>query len=71
MEIIVLPYDRNEKTYDNFSFQTWYLHYGDKSPLVYLTIWGLLATMFAIGLSIGVIIAVWMLFIIQVSEQGV
>ena len=33
---------------------------------MYLTIIGFLVTMFAIGLAIGVIIAVWMLFVIQV-----
>lgn len=47
---------------------TWYLHYGDKNPLVYLGIGGFLVTMFSIGLAIGVIIAVWMLFAIQMKS---
>ncbi|XP_052759806.1 palmitoyltransferase ZDHHC6-like [Mya arenaria] len=47
---------------------TWYLRYGDQHNLVYLGIGGFLVSMFAIGLAIGVIIAVWLLFFIQIKS---
>lgn len=47
---------------------TWYLHYGDRHQLVYLGIVGFLACMFSVGLAIGVIIAVWLLFFIQMKS---
>lgn len=43
----------------------WYLHHGDRYNLVYLPIIGLLLCLFAIGLAIGVIIAVGVLFVVQ------
>lgn len=47
---------------------TWYLHHGSRDHLVYLGIGGFLTCMFAIGLAIGVIIAVGLLFAIQMKS---
>ena len=47
-------------------FQTWYLHHGDRHNLVYLGVVGFLVSLFAIGLAIGVFLAVGLLCVIQV-----
>lgn len=48
--------------------QHYYLYYGNGTePLVNLGIHGFVACMFAVGLAIGVFIAVGALFVIQVS----
>ena len=50
------------------SFQHYYLYYGTGTePIVLLTINKFIACMFAVGLAIGVVIAVGGLFFIQVS----
>ncbi|ESO82001.1 hypothetical protein LOTGIDRAFT_223620 [Lottia gigantea] len=43
----------------------WYYHYRRNEPLVELGVYGFIVSMFAIGLAIGVIVAVGMLFYIQ------
>ena len=47
-------------------FQQFYFYNRRSDPLVYLSVYGFVLTMFSIGLAIGVIIAVGMLFYIQV-----
>ena len=49
--------------------QHYYFYNHRSEPLVYLTVYGFVMTMFSIGLAIGVIIAVGMLFYIQVRCQ--
>ena len=47
--------------------RTWYLYYGTgEEPQVILTLWSLLAALFGLGLSLGVVVAVGMLLIFQV-----
>jgi len=46
----------------------YYYYYGAGVPLVYLGLWGFVATMFGVGLAVGVIIAVGMLFVIQIKS---
>ncbi|CAL1527464.1 unnamed protein product [Lymnaea stagnalis] len=46
----------------------YYYHFRPKEPIVYLGVWGFVVTMFAVGLAIGVIIAVGMLFYIQIRS---
>jgi palmitoyltransferase len=54
----------------HISLQAYYIYYGTgKEPLVYLGIQGFIGCMFAVGLAIGVIIAVGALFCIQVGIQ--
>lgn len=49
--------------------RTWYLYYGTgKEPQVVLTVWSLLATLFGLGLSLGVVIAVGLLLTFQVKS---
>ena len=49
------------------SFQSWYRYYGSgREPDVILTIWSLLIVMFALGLAIGVVLAVGALLYFQV-----
>ncbi|XP_005104338.1 palmitoyltransferase ZDHHC6 isoform X2 [Aplysia californica] len=45
-----------------------YYYYKRDEPLVYLGVWGFVVTMFGVGLAIGVIIAVGMLFYIQIKS---
>jgi palmitoyltransferase len=48
--------------------QTWYHYYGTGlEPKVNLTIWTLLLIMFALGLAIGVVLAVGALLFFQVK----
>ena len=47
--------------------QHYYFYNHRTDPLVYLSVYGFVMTMFSIGLAIGVIIAVGMLFYIQVQ----
>lgn len=51
-----------------FVLQTWYLHHGDRGNLVYLGILGFFVALFAIGLAIGVTIAVGLLWVIQMKS---
>ncbi|XP_076442493.1 palmitoyltransferase ZDHHC6-like isoform X1 [Babylonia areolata] len=46
----------------------YYFYYRRSEPLVYLSVYGFVLTMFSIGLAIGVIIAVGMLFYIQMKS---
>ena len=49
-------------------FQSWYRYYGSgREPDVILTIWSLLIVMFALGLAIGVVLAVGALLYFQVK----
>jgi len=49
--------------------RTWYLYYGTgQEPQVILTVWSLLATLFGLGLSLGVVIAVGLLLVFQVKS---
>ena len=49
-------------------FQSWYRYYGSgREPDVILTIWSLLIVMFALGLAIGVVLAVGALLYFQVT----
>lgn len=50
-----------------FSFQYYYFHY-TKDPVVYLGLFGFIGSMFAIGLAVGVFLAVGMLFVIQLRS---
>lgn len=47
---------------------TWYLRFGDSHNIVYLGIVDFLVSMFAVGLACGVIIAVGLLFVIQMRS---
>ena len=48
--------------------RTWYLYYGTGAePQVILTLWSLLAALFGLGLSLGVVVAVGMLLVFQVK----
>ena len=51
----------------SFSLQQYYFYYTNE-PVVHLGFVGFICSMFAIGLAIGVTIAVGMLFFIQVSK---
>jgi len=49
--------------------RTWYQYYGTGTePRVVLTLWSLLATLFGLGLAIGVVIAVGLLFFFQIRS---
>jgi hypothetical protein len=51
-----------------FPLKNYYIYYGVVDvPLVHLSFAGLIASMFAVGLALGVTIAVGILFVIQVS----
>ena len=50
-----------------FILQHYYFRFRPREPVVHLDFYGFLSAMFAIGLAIGVTIAVGMLFCIQVS----
>ena len=55
----------------NYLFQSWYHFYGTgEEPKVTLTLTTLLVVMFALGLAIGVVIAVGALLYFQVSCTG-
>lgn len=56
--IILIP-----STYRAINWQ--YYYYYTKDPVVYLGLMGFITTMFAIGLAVGVFLAVGMLFVIQ------
>ncbi|GFO38726.1 palmitoyltransferase [Plakobranchus ocellatus] len=60
--IILIP-----SVYRALNFQ-YYYYYRSQEPLVYLGFFGFVLTMFGIGLAIGVIIAVGMLFYIQMKS---
>jgi palmitoyltransferase len=49
------------------SFQQYYYYY-TKDPVVYLGLFGFIGSMFAIGLAVGVFLAVGMLFVIQIRS---
>ena len=52
-----------------FFLQSWYHYYGTGlEPKVTLTIWTLLLVMFALGLAIGVVLAVGALLFFQVTQ---
>jgi len=49
--------------------RTWYLYYGTgREPQVVLTLWSLLASLFGLGLALGVVIAVGLLLFFQVRS---
>jgi len=49
--------------------RSWYEYYGSgREPRVILTIWSLLATLIGLGLAIGVVIAVGLLFFFQIRS---
>ena len=50
-----------------FLFQQYYYYY-TKDPVVYLGLFGFIGSMFAIGLAVGVFLAVGMLFVIQLRS---
>ena len=51
------------------SLRTWYLYYGTgREPQVVLTLWSLLASLFGLGLALGVVIAVGLLLFFQVRS---
>lgn len=50
-------------------FQSYYYYYGNGDPLIHLSIVAFVLTMFGVGLAIGVVIAVGMLFYVQVRQH--
>lgn len=48
--------------------RVWYLYYGTgNEPIVYLNVYTLILTVFSLGLSVGVVLAVGMLLFFQVN----
>ena len=55
----------------DFVFQSWYHYYGTgDEPKITLTLTTLLVVMFALGLAIGVVLAVGALLYFQVSSES-
>jgi len=49
--------------------RSWYIYYGTgQEPQVILTVWSLLASLFGLGLALGVVIAVGMLLVFQIKS---
>lgn len=49
--------------------RVWYLYYGTgQEPIVHLGLYGIIFCVFSLGLAAGVVLAVGMLFFVQVSQ---
>lgn len=52
--------------------RVWYIHNGSgREPMIYLTLTTLLLTLLAIGMAVGVVLAVGALLYLQVSREFV
>lgn len=50
--------------------RVWYVHHGTgREPMIYLTLTTLLLTLLAIGMAVGVVLAVGALFYLQVGGE--